>query len=136
MNRIKVSDNFYLDEFQDRNTGEVKIDERLIIVLQEIRNTIGKPIIITSGYRTMKTHIEIYKKKYGDHWEDKIPYHSKHLKGLAVDMNILGGNYLDYMTAIDIAKKSGVIKGIGNGIKSGFIHLDTRNSNIIIEWKY
>ena len=138
MNRIKISENFYLDEFEDKRAGGVvKIDERLVEVLQEIRTRIRKPIKITSGFRTEKSHIEIYKEIYGQFWEEHIAWHSKHLQGKAVDIKIIGGNYIDYMNVINFAKQSGIIKGIGDGVEAkGFIHLDSRDSDKIIEWKY
>lgn len=43
--------NFTADEFKCKHCGEIKIDGRLLLILQEIRNRYGKPMIITSGYR-------------------------------------------------------------------------------------
>ena len=137
MNNIKVSKDFHLWEFEDKRAGGiVKIDERLIVVLQEIRDFVDKPIKITSGFRTEKSHVEIYKSIHGKYWEDKISWNSQHLKGLAVDFTIIGGHFMDYMEAVKIAENSGVIKGIGDGVKKGFLHIDVRDSDSIVRWGY
>jgi hypothetical protein len=55
MNRIKITDNFYLDEFIDPITyserGEKSIqlmDMRIILAIQHLREVINKPITINS----------------------------------------------------------------------------------------
>ena len=45
-----------------------------------IRNLYGRPMIVTSGYRTIEDHKRIYVGR------DKIPMGSKHLSGQAVDI--------------------------------------------------
>ena len=137
INNIKVAENFKLSEFEDTRTGEVRIDPDLIKVLQQIRTEIGKPIQITSGYRTKQTHVDIYKKQYSDDWGDHIAWGSKHLLGKAVDFTIISGKDEDYEKSIEIAIRSGLIHGIGNGFKKGlFIHIDTRDSKEIVRWNY
>jgi len=137
MNNVKVSENFKLREFEDKRTGLVKIDESLIEVLQEIRTKIGKPIKITSAYRTKESHVLIYKKIYGDRWEDHYVENSQHLLGKAVDFTILGATYMDYMEALKIIESYEVITGIGDGIKSGkFIHMDTKDVTRRRKWRY
>ena len=51
MNNIRISKNFKLREFQSPN-GEVKIHSELLDKLQKLRDHFGRPVIITSGYRT------------------------------------------------------------------------------------
>ena len=55
MNRIKITDNFYLDEFIDPITyserGERSIqlmDMRIILAIQHLREVINKPITINN----------------------------------------------------------------------------------------
>ena len=137
MNNIQISENFQLIEFEDTRTGEVRLDKRLLRVMQTIRTSINKPIRITSGYRTKNTHMQIYKEKYGNAWEDKITWGSKHLLGQAVDFYIINGTSDDYKKAIKIAIDSNIIKGIGNGLNNGgFLHMDCRSSAKIISWSY
>ena len=49
-----------------------------------IRTAYGKPMIITSGYRSLKHHLEIYAAK-GITDQKKIPMMSRHLIGYAAD---------------------------------------------------
>mgnify|MGYP000376684564 CR=1 FL=1 len=72
MNDIYISENFKLSEFESPDTKEVKVDEKLINKLQQLRNRMGKPLIINSGYRTWEHHVSIYQELYGDAWEDNI----------------------------------------------------------------
>jgi len=64
------------------------IQENLKILLEranKIRSAWGKPMTITSGLRTMKDHLRIYKEK-GITDTSKIPMKSKHLYGKALDI--------------------------------------------------
>jgi uncharacterized protein YcbK (DUF882 family) len=51
-----------------------------------IRDAYGKPMTVTSGFRTMKHHLEIYKAK-GITDPARIPMQSNHLYGKAVDIS-------------------------------------------------
>ena len=57
----------------------------LLTKMNEIRKLWGRPMIVTSGVRSMKHHIEIYAKK-GITDLKKIPMKSKHLTGEACDI--------------------------------------------------
>lgn len=58
--------------------------EELLKRINIVRETWGKPMTITSGYRTMQEHIDIYKRKGVS--SAKIPLGSAHLYGMAVDI--------------------------------------------------
>lgn len=58
---------------------------RLFATLKIIEEKYGKSLTITSGYRSIKKHLEIYAKK-GITDQTKIPMKSKHLFGLAADI--------------------------------------------------
>lgn len=65
----------------------------LMILLErinKIRTAYGKPMSVSSGYRSMEDHIAIYKKIAGQKRivfdESKVPKASKHLYGQAVDI--------------------------------------------------
>ena len=51
----------------------------------ELRKAYGKPLTISSGYRSMEDHLRIYKEK-GITDQSKIPMKSKHLFGQACDL--------------------------------------------------
>ena len=108
-NDFQLAKNFNLKEFQCPCCGSVKIDTGLVKRLQDLRDRIDKPIIITSGYRCPSQNIEVGGVNS-----------SYHTKGLAVDITV------DNMELEDLfirAKKVG-FKGIGVYIASNFLHLD------------
>ncbi len=51
-----------------------------------VRSAYGKPMAVSSGYRSMDDHLRIYKDK-GITDQTKIPMRSKHLTGCAVDIS-------------------------------------------------
>lgn len=57
--------------------------KELHMKINKLRKRYGKPLIVTSGLRSIKHHIEIYKK---EHPGQDPPMGSKHLYGLAVDI--------------------------------------------------
>lgn len=58
---------------------------KLLGKLNLFREAYGKPLQVTSGYRTLEHHLEIYRLK-GITDPKKIPMQSNHLKGLAADL--------------------------------------------------
>lgn len=58
--------------------------EILLIAVNKLRSEWGKPMTVSSGYRSEQDHIRIYTSK-GITDRSKIPMSSKHLFGLAVD---------------------------------------------------
>lgn len=73
-----------LDETTKSNLYE------LLNRINKVRARYGFPMIVTSGYRTMQHHIDIYKKK-GITDLSKIPLKSNHLYGRAVDISDRNG---------------------------------------------
>ena len=110
MNNIQISKNFKLREFQCKDGSQlVKVDSQLLRKLQELRNKIGKPIIINSGYRT-----ESHNKAVGG------AKNSYHMHGKAVDIRVNG------MKPEEIAKIAEKIGFTGIGIYKNFTHVDIR----------
>lgn len=71
------------------NVAEVPIAhqhnlEELLICVNKLRAAYGKPMIVTSPYRSMQEHLRIYATK-GITDPAKIPMKSNHLSGNAVD---------------------------------------------------
>lgn len=107
---MKLSKNFRLSEFVCREgKGEVYVDMKLVERLQKLRDKVGKPITIVSGYRS-----EDYNRKCGG-----APK-SQHLLGKAVDIHISG------MSPKRVAKLAEEIGFDGIGIYSTFTHMDVR----------
>lgn len=110
MNNISVSKNFKLYEFECKDGGHlVKVSSELVDKLQQLRNMIGKPIIINSAYRTPS-----HNKVVGGN------PNSLHLQGKAADIRVNG---ISPKKLADYAEKVGFG---GIGIYSTFVHLDVR----------
>lgn len=74
--------------------------ELIVHVLQPLRDKVGKPIIITSGYRNWQVN-----KLVGGAVDIHGNPTSQHCKGQAADFNIKG---MSIATTIDFIKKSGI----------------------------
>lgn len=110
----KLSTNFKVKEFACKDGSDpIFIDTELVTVLQKIRDHFGKPITITSAYRTPPHNSR----------EGGTTY-SQHLYGKAADIKISGvtpKKVADY--AETLLKKSG-----GIGIYNTFTHIDVRDT--------
>ena len=109
INDFKLTKDFNLKEFQCPCCETVKIDSELVKRLQELRDGIDKPIIITSGYRCPK-----HDKDVGGNGN------SYHTKGMAADITV------DNMELEDLLIKAKMVgfKGIGIYPEKRFLHLD------------
>lgn len=109
-----LTKNFQVKEFACHDGDDfILIDYTLVLKLQKLRDKIGAPIIITSGYRTKS-----YNKKIGG------ASNSYHCEGKAADI------YCKYYNVKDLARWAQPlwINGIGRYDKQGFIHVDTRKN--------
>lgn len=72
-------------------TGDVRrnLDE-LYKKMNIIRGRYGRPMIVTSGLRTIKHHLDIYAKK--GLYPPKVPMKSNHLFGRACDISDVDGS--------------------------------------------
>ena len=101
--------------FADVRAGvAVQMDPNLFMVLAKAQqwlasNQINRPIILTSGYRTEHTNMNI----------EGAAFNSMHLYGKAADIKI-EGIPSDYLARL--LRLSG---GAGIGIYSSFVHVDT-----------
>ena len=57
----------------------------LLVKVNKVRTAYDKPMIVTSGLRTVKHHLEIYARK--GIYPPKVPMKSNHLSGRAVDFS-------------------------------------------------
>ncbi|MAN61074.1 MAG: peptidase M15A [Parvibaculum sp.] len=103
--------NFSEKEFACQHCGEHGIDERIVDVVQRIREEADFPFIITSGYRCVEHPIEKKKKNPG-----------VHTSGLAVD---IGASHEKAYIILKLAMQRN-LPGIGINQKGNgrFIHLD------------
>ena len=113
----KLAPNFLDLEFRCKCCGKLPqggMKTLLIVLLQRLRDRVGKPLVVNSGYR--------------------CPKHNKALGGVADSQHILG-------TAADIKVPVGLtvpqfaqiavevgFDGVGRYLRQGFIHVDVRGS--------
>lgn len=105
--------NFTEAEFRCKETGEINMCEDFLARLQTLRDEFGKPMRITSGYRSPRHSVERKKEKPGPH-----------STGKAADIAVQGA---DAHTLVALAMRLG-FNGIGVSQKAGgarFIHIDT-----------
>jgi len=107
LNDIQLTDNFWLSEFACDD--QVDIDMRLVRELQKLRDFIGKPINITSGYRTPERN-----KRIGGSSK------SKHMEGIAADI------YVDGMSVEELYYIVKHFQFNGIGIYNYHVHVDVR----------
>ena len=108
----KLTDHFKVKEFACKDGSQIIfIDKYLVSILDVLRNQIGKPIIITSGYRTPEWNKKCNGAKY-----------SYHMRGMAADIRVNG------MSAKELANKLNAIVPDGCGIivYNTWVHFDVR----------
>lgn len=118
----QLSPAFRVREFRCRDGSDaIMIDQTLVVLLQAIREHFGKPVTITSGYRTAAHNTAVGGAKS-----------SQHLLGRAADFYVEG---VDVATVAAYAET--LLPGRG-GIgrypkdakhptrKTGWVHIDTR----------
>lgn len=115
----RLSQNFTVGELArsgGRNFDKARIDPRLIDCLQKIRDRVGKPVIVTSGYRPYAYNVDIYKER------KKKPTKSRHSSGQAADIKVAD------MTGMELAKTAIDVCGVnlGVGIDDDNAHIDVR----------
>lgn len=108
----KVGKYFKVKEFACQDGSQVIfIDDYLVSILDILRNQVGKPVHINSGYRTPTRNKAVSGAKY-----------SYHMRGMAADIRVNG------MTAKEIANKLNAIVPDGCGIIAykSWVHFDVR----------
>lgn len=117
----RLSPHFKVKEFHSKHdpTDVVKVDEKLLTLLERIRAHVGKPIHVNSGYRSPE---------YNATLKNASP-HSQHCNGKAADIWVEG------VTPKQIAEIAECYLGSsgGIGIYKNFTHVDVRTS--CARWK-
>ena len=114
--------NFTKSEFDCKETGENDMTQDFMALLQKLRTCYGKPMIISSGYRSPNHSIERRKAQPG-----------AHSQGIACDIAVSGA---DAHRMVQLAMELG-FNGIGVSQKATgarFIHLDIAPRRAI--WSY
>lgn len=108
----KVGKYFKLAEFACKDGSPVVfIDSYLVEILDILRTKIGKPVFITSGYRTPT-------------WNEKVggAKYSYHIRGRAADIRVKGMSAKEIANELNkiVANECGII------VYNGWVHIDTR----------
>lgn len=117
----RLSKNFILSEFACADgSKEIAVDHELVQLLQKLRDQLGKPVVVSSGFRTVT-----YNKKCGG------ISNSHHLTGKAADIKVAG------MTPLAVAQAADKIGFKGIGVYPTFTHVDVAGSvaGAKIYWK-
>ena len=109
----KIGQHFKVREFACKDGSQaVFIDSYLVSILDILRNRVGKPVIVNSGYRTPTRNKEVGGAKY-----------SYHIRGMAADIRVNG------MSAKEIANELNTIvppDECGIIVYKSWVHIDTR----------
>lgn len=109
----KITEHFKVREFACKDgTPIVFVDEYLATILEMARNKINKPIVITSGYRTVRHNQVVAGAKY-----------SYHTRGMAADIRANGMTPKELANVLDkiVPNSGGII------VYNNWVHFDTRN---------
>ena len=102
--------NFSPQELACKGIGSLLVNEDALDALQRLRNVLGKPLILTSAYRSPQHNVAV-----------GGATGSQHLEGAAFDVRMDNHDPEAFKRA---AKASG-FRGIGHYPRSGFMHIDT-----------
>jgi zinc D-Ala-D-Ala carboxypeptidase len=103
--------NFAKHEFDCSHTGDNQMREDFMALLQELRTAYGKPMTVSSGFRSAKHPIEARKDRPGTH-----------ASGYACDIAVQGAEAVELLRlALDLGFTGIGVQQKGSG---RFIHLD------------
>lgn len=117
----QVARNFKASEFACKDGSDViLIDPLLLWILQNVRDHFGKPVVITSGYRTPAYNANL----------SGASSTSYHMQGRAADFVVSGVKAADVQAYLEtIMPNTG-----GIGKDSSYTHVDTRETKS--RWTY
>lgn len=111
---------FRLEEFNCTHTNKNEMDHEFLVKLDELRERVGFPFIITSGYRDATHPSEVVK---------AAPGTGTHCQGIAADIAVSNG--VERMNIVHEALKM----GFSIGVARTFIHVDARTTTPVL-WTY
>jgi hypothetical protein len=123
----RVAPNFTVGELVSsggRAADVARISPALVRCLQAVRDRVGKPVTVTSGYRSWARNVEVYRAR------GQTPTKSRHCSGQAADISVAGMSGLDLAKAVIDAYGRDVAVGIG----ASYAHVDVRGT--WARWSY
>jgi hypothetical protein len=97
-------------EIACKGTGELLVDDQALDKLQALRAALGKPLILTSAYRSRSHNTRVGGAK-----------NSRHMQGDAFDVMMTNHDPHEF----EAAARAAGFTGFGYYPKSGFMHIDT-----------
>ena len=110
---------FKREDFDCQETGENEMDAEFIRRVDELRSAVGRPLYITSGYRSPQHSLEAKKSKPGTH-----------AQGIACDIAVANG-----VERRQLVKQAFYLGFRGIGVAKTFVHVDTRETEPVL-WVY
>lgn len=101
--------NFSPRELACKGTGSIRVDEVALDKLQELRDKLGIPLLVTSAYRSPEHNKHVGGAK-----------NSYHMKGVAFDIRMENQDPHGF----ELAARGVGFRGIGYYPKQGFMHID------------
>ena len=102
--------NFSPRELACRGTGRLLVNEAALDKLQTLRDRLGRPMVITSGYRSPEHNQRVGGAR-----------NSLHMQGIAFDVRMDNHDPADF----EAAARAVGFTGFGFYPRSGFMHIDT-----------
>ncbi len=120
---MKLTTNFSKIEFDSRDGAVMPNNvlqnvQELAENLQRVRDFLGQPIHINSGYRSPSHNVTI-----------GGVFDSQHLKGKAADISMKNFTAKDLALIFERMINRGELKQGGLGLYNGFVHYDIRGSH-------
>jgi len=110
-----MTKDFQLSEFACKcGCGQALISAELVNGLQELRDLLAGPIVITSGYRCPAHNARVGGAKQ-----------SQHTRGAAADIRVPGTRVRDLYRRV---QEIPAFRGVGVSDEGGFIHVDIRHT--------
>jgi uncharacterized protein YcbK (DUF882 family) len=110
---------FKREDFDCQETGENNVSSDLIRKVDELRSAVGRPLYITSGYRSPRHSLEAKKSKPGTH-----------AQGIACDIAVANG-----VERRQLVKQAFYLGFRGIGVAKTFVHVDMRETEPVL-WVY
>lgn len=120
----KLAPGFRVREFACKGSDAIRLDEELVVLLQCIREHFGRPVHITSGYRTAAYNAAL----------PGASRNSQHIQGRAADFwveRVPVSTVADYAETL-LPDRGGIGRYPRDAAhparRTGWVHLDTRQS--------
>ena len=124
---LRLAANFIVDELVSSGgtpSDVARISPVLVRRLQQLRDFLGRPVLVSSGYRSWARNTALYRGR------GATPTRSRHCSGQAADITVTG------MPGLELAKAAldACGKNIALGIGETYVHLDVRGA--WARWSY